>query len=358
MRRNGIKIELLSDDSRKPLPDEGSLGFGIHFTDHLFIMQYYDKKGWHSPMIVPYGEFCLDPASVCLHYGQAIFEGLKAYRGKDGKVRLFRPRENMKRLNRSAWRMCMPEVDEEFLLNAVKELLRVEERWVPGAKGTSLYIRPFMIATEAFLGVRPAKEYILAVILSPVGAYYAEGFNPVKIFVTDEFVRAAKGGVGEAKTAGNYAASLMASEQAKEKGFTQVLWLDAKEHRYIEEVGTMNIFFAFKDEIVTPSLSGSILPGVTRDSVLRLGASWGINMAERELSIDEVIDAIKDGRLVECFGTGTAAVISPVASLHYKGNEYIINDGKTGSLSKRLFEEITAIQYGEKEDEFGWIEIL
>lgn len=358
MRRNGIKIELLSDDSRKPLPDEGSLGFGIHFTDHLFIMQYYDKKGWHSPMIVPYGEFCLDPASVCLHYGQAIFEGLKAYRGKDGKVRLFRPRENMKRLNRSAWRMCMPEVDEEFLLNAVKELLRVEERWVPGAKGTSLYIRPFMIATEAFLGVRPAKEYILAVILSPVGAYYAEGFNPVKIFVTDEFVRAAKGGVGEAKTAGNYAASLMASEQAKEKGFTQVLWLDAKEHRYIEEVGTMNIFFAFKDEIVTPSLSGSILPGVTRDSVLRLGASWGINMAERELSIDEVIDAIKDGRLVECFGTGTAAVISPVASLHYKGNEYIINDGKTGSLSKRLFEEITAIQYGEKKDEFGWIETL
>jgi branched-chain amino acid aminotransferase len=353
-----IVKELVSEDDLKALPDPDKLGFGIHFTDHMFIMDYEEGQGWHSPRITPYGDFHLDPAAVVLHYGQAIFEGLKAYRGRDGKIRLFRPRDNMKRMNRSAWRMCMPQIDEEFLLSAIKELVRIEARWVPEAKGTSLYIRPFMIATEAFLGVRPAKEYILSVILSPVGAYYAEGFNPVKIFVTDKFVRAAKGGVGEAKTAGNYAASLMASEEAKELGFTQVLWLDCAERRYIEEVGTMNIFFLMEDALVTPALSGSILPGITRDSVMKLAASWDIRVEERPITIDEVIEKAQTGELKECFGSGTAAVISPVASLYYKGESYEINGGKTGPLAQRLFDELTAIQYGEKEDEFGWIEVL
>lgn len=353
-----IELRLLPENERKPVPKPENLGFGIHFTDHMFVMDYEEGKGWYDPRIVPYGNFSLDPAAVCLHYGQAIFEGLKAYRGEDGKIRLFRPHENMKRLNRSAHRMCMPSVDEELLLNAIKQLVKVEERWVPANKGTSLYIRPFMIATEAYLGVRPAKKYILSVILCPVGAYYSEGFNPVKIFVTDKYVRAVRGGVGEAKTAGNYAASLMASEEAKAKGFTQVLWLDAKERRYVEEVGTMNIFFAFKDEIVTPALSGSILPGITRDSVLRLGQQWGLNMVERPITIDEVIEGAQSGALTECFGTGTAAVISPVGSLHYKGIDYVINNGVTGPLSKRFFDEITGLQYGEIEDALGWIETV
>ena len=353
-----IKKELLPDSKLKSLPDQDKLGFGIHFSDHMFVMDYEDGKGWHSSRIIPYQDFTLDPAAVALHYGQAIFEGLKAYRCADGNIRLFRAMDNMRRLNRSAWRMCMPQVDEQAMLDAIKELVKIEKRWVPEAKGTSLYIRPFMIATEAFLGVRPAKEYILSVILSPVGAYYAEGFNPVKIYVTDKFVRAARGGVGEAKTAGNYAASLMASEEAKELGFTQVLWLDAAERRYIEEVGTMNIFFVIGDTLVTPALSGSILPGITRDSVLKLADSWGIKTEERPITIDEVIEAASSGNLKECFGSGTAAVISPVGSLYYKGQDYPINGGETGELAHRLFDELTAIQYGEKEEPFGWVEVL
>ncbi len=353
-----IQIELLPDNQRKELPETSNLGFGIHMTDHMFVMEYDQGIGWHSPRIKPYGPFSLAPASVCLHYGQEIFEGLKAYRGGDGKIRLFRAMDNMKRLNRSAWRMCMPEVREEDLLDAIKTLVRIEERWVPDARGTSLYIRPFMIATEAFLGVRPANKYILSVILSPVGAYYAEGFNPVRIFVTDKYVRAARGGVGEAKTAGNYAASLMASEEAKELGFTQVLWLDAAERRYVEEVGTMNIFFYMDDTLVTPALSGSILPGITRDSVLKLAGEWGIRIEERPVTIDEVLEKAGSGALKECFGTGTAAVISPVGALYYKGQNYSINGGKTGELAQRLFDEITGIQYGERRDPFGWVEEL
>ncbi len=353
-----IEKELKAESDLKPLPDPSNLGFGIHFTDHMFLMDYIDGQGWHKPRIVPYGDFNLDPAAVVLHYGQAIFEGLKAYRGNDGRIRLFRPMENMKRMNRSAWRMCMPQIDERTTLDAIKELVRVESRWVPDQHGTSLYIRPFLIATEAFLGVRPAREYLFSVILCPVGAYYAEGFNPVKIFVTEKFVRAAKGGVGEAKTAGNYAASLMASEEAKKLGFTQVLWLDAAERRYVEEVGTMNIFFLIEDVLVTPALSGSILPGITRDSVIHLAKSWGIKVEERPISIDEIIEKSKSGLLQESFGSGTAAVISPVGSLYYMGDTIEINQGKTGPLAKRLFNEITAIQYGDKEDEFGWIETI
>ncbi len=353
-----LKMQLLPESGRKPLPDSNNLGFGIHFSDHMFVMNYHEDKGWHAPRIIPYDNFSLNPASVCLHYGQAIFEGLKAFRGVDGKIRLFRPEENMKRFNSSAWRMCMPRIDERDLLESIKQLIRVDARWVPEAKGTSLYIRPFMVATEAFLGVRPAKEYLLCTILSPVGAYYSEGFNPVKIYVTDKYVRAAPGGVGEAKTAGNYAASLMASEEAKKLGFTQVLWLDAVKRRFVEEVGTMNIFFLFDDALVTPALSGSILAGITRDSVLHLARSWGLNVEERPISIDEVIKRAENGDLKECFGTGTAAVVSPVGSLFYKGNSYTVNGGKTGPLAQRLFDELTSLQYGEQEDVYGWIETL
>ncbi len=353
-----IELELVPEESRRPIPDPKALGFGIHFADHMFIMDYKDKNGWINPRIIPYSPFTLDPAAVCLHYGQAIFEGLKAYRGVDDRIRLFRPEENIKRLNKSAWRMCMPSVDPDTLLEAIKKLVRIEERWVPNAKGTSLYIRPFMIATEPYLGVRPAKEYILAVIMSPVGAYYAEGFNPVKIYVTDKYVRAAVGGVGEAKAAGNYAASLMASEEAKQKGFTQVLWLDAKEGKYVEEVGTMNIFFVINGELVTPELTGSILSGITRDSVIRLASDWGYKVTERRISIDEVFEASQNGQLDECFGTGTAAVISPVGSLYYRDKTCTINGGQTGPLAKRLFEELMGIQYGEKEDPYGWTELL
>ncbi len=353
-----IQKLLKNKDNLKPLPDESCLGFGIHFTDHMFRMDYSDVKGWHEPKITVYGNFHLDPAAVVLHYGQAIFEGLKAYRGSDKRIRLFRPKENAKRLNRSAWRMCMPQMDEDAFIAAIRELVQVESRWVPSLKGTSLYIRPFIIASEPFLGVRPAKKYIFSIILTPVGAYYSEGFNPVKIFVTDKFVRAAKGGVGEAKTAGNYAASLMASEEAKKLGFTQVLWLDAAQRKYVEEVGTMNIFFLIDDTLVTPALSGSILPGITRDSVLTLSRDWGIRVEERPISIDEVMNSAESGHLKECFGTGTAAVISPVGSLYYKGKSYEVNGGKTGELAERLFDEITGIQYGEKDDRFGWIEFV
>lgn len=353
-----IEIELLPESEKKDLPSSSNLRFGIHFSDHMFLMNYKADTGWYNARIVPYGDFSLDPASACLHYGQAIFEGLKAYRGKDGKIRLFRAGKNMDRLNHSAWRMCMPQVDKNELLQAIKTLIGIEERWVPEARGTSLYVRPFMIATEAFLGVRPAREYLLAVILSPVGAYYAEGFNPVKIFVTDKYVRAVSGGVGEAKTAGNYAASLMASEKAKELGFTQVLWLDAAERRYVEEVGTMNIFFLLKDTLVTPELSGSILPGITRDSVLRLARDWGLKVEERPIAINEVLEKAKDKALKECFGTGTAAVISPVGALYYKNENYSINGGRTGDLAQRLFDEITGLQYGEREDAYGWIDVI
>ncbi len=353
-----IKTELLHESERKELPSSSGLGFGTHFSDHMFLINYTEGQGWHDPRILPYGKFSLDPAAASLHYGQAIFEGLKAYRGKDGKIRLFRARDNMERLNHSAWRMCMPQVDKEELLEAIKALIRVDKRWVPEARGTSLYVRPFMFAIEAFLGVRPAREYMLSVIMSPVGAYYAEGFNPIKIFVTDKYIRAVPGGVGEAKTAGNYAASLMASKEAKELGFTQVLWLDAAERRYIEEVGTMNIFFLLEDTLVTPALTGSILPGITRDSVLHLARDWGLKVEERRIAIDEVLKKAEGHSLKECFGTGTAAVISPVGLLYYRDKDYAINSGKTGNLAQRLFDEITGVQYGEREDIYGWTEVI
>lgn len=351
-----IRISQATESQRRPKPhDEKNLVFGKHFSDHMFMMNYDAGKGWHDARIVPYGDLNLDPAAMVLHYGQGIFEGLKAYRSINGTIQLFRADKNFERFNKSARRMCMPEIDVEFQFHALETLLKIDADWVPKSRGTSLYIRPTMIAIEPALGVRPSHQYLYYIITCPVGAYYAEGFNPVKIYVTDEYVRAVRGGVGEAKTMANYAASLYAAEVAKKKGFTQVLWLDAVERKYIEEVGTMNIFFRIGDELVTPPLTGSILPGVTRDSVIHIAKHWGINVSERPITIDEVIETAKSGEMKECFGTGTAAVISPVGEIFYREKSYIVNNGQVGEWSKRFYDEIMGIQYGEKEDIFGWI---
>jgi branched-chain amino acid aminotransferase len=315
----------------------------------------YGDGEWRDARIIPYQDLGMDPAAMVLHYGQGIFEGLKAYRCRDGRIHLFRPEKNCERFNRSARRMCMPPIDEALQLEAIEKLVRLDVDWIPHSMGASLYIRPTMIASEPALGVRPAHEYIYYVITGPVGAYYPEGFNPIKIYVSAEYVRSIKGGVGEAKTMANYAASLYAAEEAKKKGFTQVLWLDAVERRYIEEVGTMNIFFRLKDELVTPPLSGSILAGVTRDSVIQLAKHWGITVHERPITIDEVVETIQDGSMVEIFGTGTAAVISPVGDVSFQDKFYKVKDGSVGELSHKLYEEIVGIQYGEKEDPFGWV---
>jgi branched-chain amino acid aminotransferase len=342
----------------KPRPDEKSLGFGRFFTDHMLVARYDEGKGWHEARIVPYGPLQLDPAAAVLHYGQELFEGMKAYRGKDGAIRLFRPEENCRRMAEGAARLCIPPLPPEQMLEMIVELLEVEKDWVPHSEGTALYIRPTLIATEPFLGVRPSRSYLFFVILSPVGAYYAEGFDPVKIWVEPKFSRAARGGLGAVKAGANYAASLLASEQAKAKGYAQVLWLDASEHRWLEEVGTMNLFLRIGDEVVTPPLGGSILPGITRDSVIRLLQHWKIPVAERPIAIDEVREAHARGTLTEVFGTGTAAVISPVKELCYKDEALQVGNGEMGELSRRLYDTITGIQYGEIPDPFGWTRVV
>jgi branched-chain amino acid aminotransferase len=313
-------------------------------------------KGWHSARIEPYRNLDLDPASLVLHYGQEAFEGLKAYRGKDEGIYLFRYLNNLQRLNRSCDRLVMPNLDIPFVAEAMKQLVLLDQDWIPKSPGTSLYIRPNIIATDPFVGVRPSNRYLFYIIVGPVGAYYPEGFNPVSIFVSDQYVRAVVGGIGASKTAGNYAASLLAQMEAKEKGFTQVLWLDAKERKYIEEVGTMNIFFKFGDEVVTSPLTGSILPGITRDSVIQVLEKWGIRVSERLFSIDDVVAAQKDKTLKEVFGTGTAAIISPVGTIQYKNVDYQVADGKIGELSQKLYDYLLALQYGYEEDSFGWVE--
>jgi len=351
-----IKINRVDPRKLKTRPaDESQIGFGDILTDHMFLWDYVSEKGWINPRIEPYGPLSIDPAAMGIHYGQEIFEGLKAYRGKEG-IYLFRAMENMIRMNSSARRLCMPELDADKTLEALKTLILLDKDWIPRSRGTSLYIRPTMLATEPHLGVRPAKAYLFYIIIGPVGAYYKEGLNPVKIYVEDEYVRAARGGTGEIKTAGNYAASLLAAEKAKEKGFTQVLWLDAVERKYVEEVGTMNMFFVMNDEVITAPLAGSILPGITRDSVLQIVRRWGMKVSERSLSIDEVIEGLESGRLKESFGTGTAAVISPVGQITYRGRDYVVAGGKMGDLSQRLYDEIVSIQYGERPDPYGWVQ--
>lgn len=348
-----IKIERTKAPKAKPT-DESKLGFGQIFTDHMFVMNYDEGQGWHDPRIVPYAPIELDPSAMCLHYGQEVFEGMKAYKTADGSLQLFRPDENFKRLNVSNDRLCIPQIDEAFLVEATKRLVQIDRDWVPSSKDTSLYIRPFIIATDAHLGVHPAHHYLFLMILSPVGPYYPEGLDPVKIYVETNYVRAVRGGTGMAKTAGNYSASLRSQQEAAEQDYTQVLWLDGVERKYIEEVGAMNIFFVIDGVVVTPALQGSILSGITRKSCLDIVRSWGMKAEERRISIDEVMEAYKAGKLDEVFGTGTAAVISPVGHLRYGDLVMTINDNKIGAISQRLYDELTGIQWGRVEDKFGW----
>jgi branched-chain amino acid aminotransferase len=351
-----MQLTITKTQNPKPKPDSSNLGFGNVFTDHMFNMDYDEGKGWYNPRIEPYAPLRMDPATMVLHYGQGIFEGLKAYRTADGKIQLFRPRENFKRLNYSASKLCIPQFDEALVLDALKQLIKLENQWVPDAPGTSLYIRPTIIATDPFLGVRASKTYRFFIILSPVGAYYPEGFNPVKILVTREHVRAVRGGLGDTKTMANYAASLLAGEKAHKEGYTQVLWLDGVEQKYIEEVGSMNICFVIDGQLVTPVLNGSILPGITRDSVIRLAHHWGIPASERKITIDEVLTAHAAGRLNEIFGSGTAAVISPVGELKFENKVITISEGKVGPMAEKFFNAIMDIQYGRAEDPLGWVE--
>jgi len=338
----------------RPRPADDTLQFGTVFTDHMFQLDHTEGRGWHDPRIVPYQPFTVDPASAVLHYAQAVFDGLKAFRGSDGVVRLFRAQTHIDRLNQSCERLCIPPLDAKLVLESFHALIAVDEAWVPYKRGTAIYVRPTVIATEPFLGVRPARTYTYFLILSPVGSYYPEGINPVKILATDKFVRAVQGGLGSAKTGGNYAASLYAAEEAKKQGYTQVLWLDGVHRKYLDEVGTMNIMVKIGEEVVTPPLSGTILAGVTRDSILTLLRDWGIKASERPISIDEVIAASKTGMLAEMWGTGTAAVVSPVGVLGYKGERITINGGKTGPLTQKLYDTIVSIQYGDSNDPYGW----
>jgi len=349
---SGIAVE--KTRTPKALPPEESYGFGRYFSDHMFISEFSTKEGWHAARVTPYQNLQLDPGASVLHYGQAIFEGMKAFRGVDGKIRLFRPEMNYQRMQASAERLCMKMLDAEMFAESLQALVRIDERWVPKRDGTALYLRPTLIGTEGFLGVRAAENFIFYVIASPVGSYYGDGMETVKIWVEPRYSRAAPGGIGAAKAGGNYASSLLAATEAKKRGFSQVLWLDACEKRYVEEVGTMNVFFVIGDRVVTPVLSGSILPGVTRDSVLHLLSARGLKVEERAIELAEIVAAHKSGELKEIFGTGTAASISPVGVLGIGTETLLINDAHVGRVSKELHQTLNDIQYGRIADEFHW----
>lgn len=349
-----IKTIKTTNPKEKPKVNE-PLGFGKIFTDHMFTMNYTEGQGWHDARVVPFQNISLSPSAMVFHYGQEMFEGLKAYKSEAGKTLLFRPEMNAKRANNTNNRLCIPEIPVEDFVDAIKAVVKVDEEWVPEEPGTSLYIRPFIIATDEFLGVKPSTTYLFIVILSPSGAYYSTGLNPVGIWIEDEYVRAVKGGIGEAKTGGNYVASLAAQVKSHDAGYEQVLWLDGVERKYIEEVGSMNIFFKIDGAIVTPKLNGSILPGVTRDSVIELCKSWGFQVEERKISIDEIYTAQQSGKLEEVWGTGTAAVISPVGKLRWKYEVMTIQSGGIGELSQRLYDTITGIQLGKIEDTHNWV---
>lgn len=348
----GLTITRTDVKKQKPAPE--ALGFGKYFTDHMFLMDYTKGQGWHDPRIVPYGPITLDPSAVVFHYAQEVFEGMKAYRTVSGEIQLFRPMDNFRRLNDSCDRLCIPRLEEAELVEYLKELVRVEADWVPSKEGTSLYIRPFIIATEAALGVHTSKTYLFAIILSPVGSYYPEGINPVKIYVEDEDVRAVRGGTGYVKCGGNYAASLRAGERAEASGYTQVLWLDGVHRRYVEEVGSMNVLFKIDGKVVTPALTGSVLPGITRRSCLDLLRDWGYTVEERALSAEELFQAAEEGRLEEAWGSGTAAVISPIGEMQWGERHVVINQGKIGDLTHKLYETLTGIQWGREPDPYGW----
>ncbi len=351
-----MNIRIEKTTNPKPLPDKDDpLVFGTIFTDHMFIMNYETGKGWHDPRIVPYGEISLEPSAMVFHYGQEMFEGLKAYKADDGRILLFRPDKNIERANNTNRRICIPEIDPDDFLQAIQEIVSVDRAWIPEKPGTSLYIRPFIIATDPFLGVRPSDTYMFIIILSPVGPYYPEGLDPVKIWIEDEYVRAVKGGIGEAKTGGNYVASLASQVKAHDEGYSQVLWLDGVERKYIEEVGAMNIFFKISGKVVTPMLNGSILPGVTRNSCIALCKEWGYPVEERRISVQELFEAAENGTLEECWGTGTAAVISPVGHLRWEEKVLQIRDGGIGPLSQKLYDTVTGIQLGRIEGPEGWV---
>ena len=354
-----MEIEYVQAKTLKEKPAwDQNLGFGKYFTDYMFTMDWTVNKGWHNAKIEPYAPICLDPATLVLHYAQETFEGLKAYKSKDGNVLLFRPEMNARRFANSNRRLCMEILPEEMFVEAIEKLVAHEVDWIPTAEGTSLYIRPFMFATEAAVGVHPSSSYKFVIILSPVGAYYPEGVNPVKIYVEDEYVRATKGGTGFTKCGGNYAASIAAQVKAEKLGYTQVLWLDGVERKYVEEVGTMNVMFKIDNKIITAPCDGTVLPGVTRDSILHILKDWGYEVEERHLSIDELMEAGRKGKLEEAFGTGTAAVISPVGELYYKGETVTINDFKTGELTQKLYDTLTGIQWGNVKDTYGWTRIV
>lgn len=349
-----IKIERTKNPKEIP-GEDNPLVFGTIFTDHMFTMDYTEGIGWHDPRIEPYHPICLDPSAMVFHYGQEMFEGLKAYRSDDGRVLMFRPDKNIERANNTNRRICIPEIPKEDFLQALKEIVKIDQAWIPHRPGTSLYIRPFIIATDPFLGVRPSHTYKFMIILSPVGPYYPEGLDPVKIWIEDDYVRAVRGGIGEAKTGGNYVASLAAQMKAHDEGYSQVLWLDGIERKYIEEVGAMNIFFKIDGKVVTPALNGSILPGVTRASTIELCKEWGYTVEERKVSAEEVFETAKNGHMEECWGTGTAAVISPVGHLRWVDDVVKIQDGGIGELSQRLYDTVTGIQLGRVEGPEGWV---
>lgn len=346
---------ITKNQNPKTRPDPSTLKFGRTFTDHMFQMEYDEVNGWHNGRIIPYGPISLEPAAVVFHYGQEMFEGLKAYKTKDGRILLFRPDMNAKRATRTNERLCVPHLDEAIMVEAIKAIVDVDRDWVPDQPGTSLYIRPFIIADDPFLGVSPAGHYLFMIILSPVGKYYEKGLYPTRIFVEDEYVRAAPGGTGNAKIGANYAIGLKAQVKALEKGYEQVLWLDAVERKYVEEIGTSNAFFYIGDEIITPPLGGTILPGITRDSVIELLKSWGYKVSEKRLAMAEVYEAAKNGQLKEVWATGTATVVSPVGELSWKNEEITINNGEIGSLSQRLYDELSGLQSGEIKDSRGWV---
>ncbi len=352
-----IKIEYTQNKKEKP--DQSKLGFGKIFSDHMFIMDYCDTNGWCNPRIIPYQNLSISPAAMVFHYAQEVFEGLKAYLRPDGKVQLFRPEKNIERMNNTNDRLCIPRLDPNDALQAIKAIVDVDRDWIPTLSGTSLYIRPFIIATDEQVGVHPSHTYMFIIILSPVGSYYPQGINPVKIFIEKEYTRAVKGGTGRAKAGGNYAASLIGQKKAESLGYAQVLWLDGIEHKYIDEVGAMNVFFKINGEIITPSLDeGTILPGVTRDSCIALLKDWGYKVTERKLSVEELASAAAEGLLEEAFGTGTAAVISPIGELNNDGNIIIVNEGKIGEVSQKLYDTLTDIQWGRIEDIYNWTQLI
>lgn len=349
-----MNIEITqTDQSRISEIDFDNLEFGRVFSDHMFEMVYRDGE-WIDAQIKPYGPITFDPSIMALHYGQALFEGMKAYYADDATINLFRPTDHLKRLNNSAKRLCMPEIEESVFIDAIEKLLQLDYKWVPKKHGQALYIRPLMFASEEYIAATVSAEYRFYIMTSPVAAYYKEGFNPVSLTTTDEYVRAAKGGTGEAKAAGNYGGSFLPAIKAQQKGFTQVLWLDAKEHKYVEEVGTMNIFFLIGDTLVTPQLGGTVLPGITRRSVVALAKDWNLNVEERKISIDEVFEAHHNGSLKEVFGAGTAAVISPVGVIHHAGETITLDKEKIGPFAQKMFNTITGIQYGNQEDMYSW----